>query len=102
MGLDSQTPTKRCRIKIEGENKWLTLILIIFKEMLNEGIRKLFLLIGKDRFKIICDINRYRYSGRSISRTFYTKTIRIFNYICDNTRNFWWNWNGENIGIITY
>jgi len=26
MGLDGQTPAERCGIKIEGENKWLTLI----------------------------------------------------------------------------
>jgi hypothetical protein len=26
MGLNGQTPAEKCGIKIEGENKWLTLI----------------------------------------------------------------------------
>jgi putative transposase len=26
MGLKGQTPAEKCGIKIEGENKWLTLI----------------------------------------------------------------------------
>jgi len=26
MGLDSKTPAEACGIKIEGDNKWLTLI----------------------------------------------------------------------------
>jgi len=26
MGLDGQTPAEKCGIKIEGKNKWITLI----------------------------------------------------------------------------
>ena len=26
MGLDGQTPAEKCGIKIEGDNKWITLI----------------------------------------------------------------------------
>jgi hypothetical protein len=26
MGLDGQTPAEKCGIKIEGEDKWLTII----------------------------------------------------------------------------
>jgi hypothetical protein len=26
MGLDYKTPAEKCRIKIEGDNKWITLI----------------------------------------------------------------------------